>query len=150
MQKEPSFLLFPLPRAQILLWPSWIWPLIKGRMTMDKMKLCLKSKATFGFHGYFWKAHMHLANCLNFWINLLYLWARFLDSVQPVIFCSVLKTLHIWCHLIVMCSVFQTCFRSIACMHTLPQLVEVYVQAMHTDSQHMFKHIEVKLTIFTI
>lgn len=45
----------------------------KGKMVMDKVKLYLESKATFGLYRYFRKAHRHLANCMNFWLNLLYL-----------------------------------------------------------------------------
>ena len=67
----------------------------KGKMAMNKMKLYLKSKATFGLDGQFTKAHLYLANCLHFWLNLLYQQVRFPDSVQPVIsvnlFCSHFK-----------------------------------------------------------
>ena len=43
----------------------------KNKMAMDKMKLYLKLKATFGPNGYFRKAHTYLGNCINFWLNLL-------------------------------------------------------------------------------
>ena len=45
----------------------------KGKMAMDEMKLYLKSKATFDPNEYFRKAHMYLTNCMDFWLNLVYL-----------------------------------------------------------------------------
>ena len=39
-------------------------------------------------------------------------------------------------------SMFQTCFTSIACMHTLPEMVDVWVQAMYTGLQHVLQVIE--------
>ena len=54
----------------------------KGKLAMDKMKLYLKSKATFGPNWYFRKAHTYLTNCMNFWLKLLCLQVRFPDSVQ--------------------------------------------------------------------
>ena len=39
-----------------------------GKMAMDKMKLYLKSEATFDPNGYFRKACIYLANCMDIFL----------------------------------------------------------------------------------
>ena len=60
----------------------------RGKMAIDKEKLCLKSKATFSPDEYLRKLHTCLANCIDFRLNLLYFPARLPDYVHPVV-CTV-------------------------------------------------------------
>ena len=43
----------------------------QGKMTMDKMKLNIKFKFTFGTDEYLRKKRTYLVNSINFWLNLL-------------------------------------------------------------------------------
>ena len=121
------------------------------------MKLYLKSKATFGSDGYFRKARTYLANCINFWLNLLHevllckvSW-HYATSYLYKPFCFVLKSLYIWHHLIVMCSVSN--ILQINSPRAYSTIIGWRLCAMHTDSQHVFKvveHMAVQFTVFTI
>ena len=69
----------------------------KGKMAMDKMKLYLKSKVSFGPDGYYRKAHKHLVNHFNFWLNLLYLLlVRFPDNVQLIVYLNLFYLVLEW------------------------------------------------------